>query len=237
MSEPRKLEPHEAYDVLERIAMRDEAERIAALDEAGLARELAGAGRTLEGERAKGQALVERLRSRAGPALAVAVAAAAQSERQIEPAPDSERFDPRARTPSGFRARSQSRRSTIVWLLAAALAMVGAVAFVERDAIVARFKPQPVPIEPVPSEEMTPPRPSPEEAAVALRHDATQTCREMNLELCERQLDEAKKLDPAGENTPAVMSLRTFIYMKRLPPAPRDDPFGKGVSPKAPKGK
>jgi hypothetical protein len=220
MSEPRKLEPHEAFDVLERIVMRDEAERIAGLDDAGLARELAATGRTLEGERAKGQALIERLKARQTPAVAVAVPAHSET-----------------RTTSGFRLRagSRARRPTLVWLLSASLAMVGAIGFLERHAIVARFAPQPVPIEPLPSGE-TAPTPSPQEAALDLRHEARTACEAMNLDLCERQLDDAKKLDPAGENYPAVRSLRTFLHMKRLPPPSKDDPFGKGVTPKAPKG-
>ena len=220
MSEPRKLEPHEAFDVLERIAMRDEAERIAALDEVGLARELAARGRTLEGERAKGQALMDRLKGRQTPAVAVAVPAHVET-----------------RTTSGFRLRSGSRarRPAVLWLLAASLATVGALAVVERHAIVARLAPRPVLIEPVPSGE-TAPTPTPEQAALEMRHEAREACMEMNLDLCEKQLDDAKKLDPAGENLPAVRSLRTFLYMKRLPPPPKDDPFGKGVPRKAPKG-
>jgi hypothetical protein len=232
MSEPRKLQAHEAYDVLERIVMRDEAERIAALDEAGLARELAAAGRTLEGERAKGRALIERLEGRATPALAVAVPTqAAESE---------------TRTTSGFRLRSGSRwlapshggrRPTLVWLLAAALAMVAAVAFVERDAIVARFNPQPVLVEPVPStEKVLTPAPTPQQVALGVRHDAWLACKQVNLDVCESKLDEARKLDPAGENTQAVDAMRRFIAQKRLSPPPKDDPFGKGGSPKPPKG-
>jgi hypothetical protein len=107
--------------------------------------------------------------------------------------------------------------------------------FLERHAIVARFAPQPVPIEPLPSGE-TAPTPSPQDAALDLRHEARTACEAINLDLCERQLDDAKKLDPAGENYPAVRSLRTFLHMKRLPPPPKDDPFGKGVTPEAPKG-
>ncbi|MGH7440109.1 MAG: hypothetical protein ACRENE_30835 [Polyangiaceae bacterium] len=231
MSESRKLEPHEAFDVLERIAMRDEAERIAKLDEAGLARELAGAGRTLEGERAKGKALLEKLEGRATAAVAVTVA---------EPVPSE------PRTTSGFRSRSGSRwsasthggrRPTLVWLLAAALFMALAVAFVERQAIVARFKPEPVLIEPVPSTEKLPaPAPTPQAVALAVRHDAWLACKQMNLEVCETKLDEARKLDPAGENTQAVDAMRRFIFEKRLPPPPKDDPFGKGLGPNAPKG-
>jgi hypothetical protein len=115
----------------------EQAERIAALDPAGLARELEAAGRTLEGERAKGRALLERLRNGEFPAVAVGVPA------QNEP-----------RTRSGFRTRSGLRRSasthggrrpTLLWMLAAALAMLGAVVFVERRELVARFRLQPPP--------------------------------------------------------------------------------------------
>jgi hypothetical protein len=69
-----------------------------------------------------------------------------------------------------------------------------------------------------------------------MRSEARQVCREMNLDLCGTKLDETKNLEPAGENTPAVRSLRTFLYMKRLPPPSKDDPVGKGVPPKGPKG-
>jgi hypothetical protein len=119
-------------DVLEPSVMLIEAERVAALDDAGLDRELAASGRTLEGERAKGRALIERLRNPEPEAVAVAA-----------------RGENHTRTTSGFRPRSRSRwsasahggrRPTLLWMLAAAVAMAGAVVYVERRELLARFR-------------------------------------------------------------------------------------------------
>jgi len=63
MSTKRKLPPHEAWDVLEKMALHDEAERVASLSEAELDRELQEKGFDPKALRERGTALAEKLRA------------------------------------------------------------------------------------------------------------------------------------------------------------------------------
>jgi hypothetical protein len=63
MSTKRKLPPHEAWDVLEKMALHDEAERVASLSEAELDRELQEKGFDPKALRERGAALAEKLRA------------------------------------------------------------------------------------------------------------------------------------------------------------------------------
>jgi hypothetical protein len=49
---------------------------------------------------------------------------------------------------------------------------------------------------------------SPQERAAKLRDEAAEECRLMRWAACEDKLDDARKLDPAGEDQPAVKELR-----------------------------
>jgi hypothetical protein len=62
MSEKRKLPPNEAWDALERMALRDEAERVHALSDSELDKELAAKGIDPKALRARGAALAAKLR-------------------------------------------------------------------------------------------------------------------------------------------------------------------------------
>jgi hypothetical protein len=52
---------------------------------------------------------------------------------------------------------------------------------------------------------------TPQEKAARLRKDADQACTETDISICEKLLDEAKALDPAGEERPEVIHMRHFI--------------------------
>jgi DNA-directed RNA polymerase specialized sigma24 family protein len=71
----------------------------------------------------------------------------------------------------------------------------------------------PFPGEPAPSGEAPAPEPSQERAATAaeLRSRAIEECRTWALPACERDLDEARALDPAGESAPAVQAARRAV--------------------------
>src|SRR5260370_13573519 len=62
MSTKRKLPPHEAWDVLEKMALHDEAERVASLSDAELDSELQEKGFDPKALRERGAALAEKLR-------------------------------------------------------------------------------------------------------------------------------------------------------------------------------
>jgi hypothetical protein len=63
MSTKQKLPPHEAWDVLEKMALHDEAERVASLSDAELDGELQGKGFDPKALRERGAALAEKLRA------------------------------------------------------------------------------------------------------------------------------------------------------------------------------
>jgi DNA-directed RNA polymerase specialized sigma24 family protein len=70
-----------------------------------------------------------------------------------------------------------------------------------------------------PDDEYAPPAPSPTEIADGLRKKAVIACDALDVKSCERDLDEAKRLDPAGEGQEQVMELRERIESMRTPPA------------------
>jgi hypothetical protein len=97
--------------------------------------------------------------------------------------------------------------------------MLGAVALVvatiERRAIVAFFKGEPVP-EILPDDEHGNP-PTPREIAEKTRDDAMAACAQGLWALCGQKLDAAQKLDPAGESEPRVKQARANIAEALLP--------------------
>lgn len=73
-------------------------------------------------------------------------------------------------------------------------------------------------------EESPPPKkgppiaPSPLERAAELRRAATESCAKRDDVGCEQALDEAKRLDPAGEASPEVKRLRDELAARKAPP-------------------
>ncbi len=96
----------------------------------------------------------------------------------------------------------------VVWLLAAAAVLLAILA-TKKDQIVALFQgpPKPVPQQQAPS----PPQPSPRELAATPRGDAQKACAAGDWGTCSDKLDEAAKLDPAGEASPDVRQMRDLI--------------------------
>jgi hypothetical protein len=139
-------------------------------------------------------------------------------------------------------ARATKRR---VWpvmaLVAAAAVVVLVLAGGGGRAIVAYFSP-----EPEPSSTQRPktlpqgPPQTPEQYAAGLRKQGLDSCQRGYYEDCAQKLDEAQKIDPAGENAPEVQLARQEIADYEHPPdasAPMDaglvkPPFGR--APKAP---
>jgi hypothetical protein len=101
------------------------------------------------------------------------------------------------------------RRSPIVWLAAAALcALLGVVGAFEGRAVVAWLKGTPEPI--LPDNERAPP-PPPHEIAEKMRDEADKACADHLWGRCTGKLDEASKIDPAGESGERVQRMRQEI--------------------------
>jgi hypothetical protein len=192
MSTPgRKRSAQETLDALERQAAEDEMDRICALTDADLDAELAAEGFDPAAERAEGARMAERLASDALASGGVAP-------------PEVARVVPIARP---------RRPALAVWLVAAAFAvLVGLVGVTQRAAIATWLKGKPEPVEPIlPDDEKAPP-PTPHELAERMRDEAELACADALWGTCSYRLDDAKKLDPAGEDGDRVKRLRATIH-------------------------
>jgi len=186
-----------------KLAAEDELARIEGLSEAELERELAAEGVDLSQIPSASELLAKVAPTRAAtPAPFVAVASVASA-----PGPVVE-FAPR---------HSRRRASWAAWLAAAALGLGVVIAGVaEAPAVVAWWRgPQVPPPAPTPG----PRQPPPTEIARAqeLRENAQRACDDLAWTACERQLDEARQLDPAGEVGDAVRAMREQIARDKAP--------------------
>jgi hypothetical protein len=100
------------------------------------------------------------------------------------------------------------RVSPVLWLLAAAFALVLGAGIANRDAVVAFFKGPARTHEPSPAPAR---EPTPAEEAEVVRGDAERACAQSDWATCGANLDEAAKLDPAGESQPGVQQMRKRI--------------------------
>ena len=183
MSTPKKkLAPDEAWDALQKMAVDDEVERVLALSDEDLDAELGKTGANPERVRQRGEDLGRKL----------------VAEREAREAG-------KGRTG----AAGTSRRRWVAWLAAATLgAGVVTVLAMNVGTIVAWFGP--VPIGPDDGG-VFPRQPPPQELAESLRSRARSECSLGELDGCQRDLDEARALDPAGEARPEVVELRKTI--------------------------
>lgn len=184
MSPPKKkLAPHEAWDALEKMELDDEVERVLALSDEDLDEELRKTGVNVERVRQRGEDLGRRL--------------------------EAERGERKATTGRPGPA-APSRRRSVAWLAAAAIAAaVAGVLAMNAGTVVAWFRPG-LPIGPDDGG-MVPRPPSPQERAEALRWRARGECDRGDLVECQRDLDEARGLEPAGETRPEVVEMRRVL--------------------------
>jgi hypothetical protein len=187
VTDDRKIPPHDAWDALEKMSLDDEAERVGGLSDDALDRELASKGLDPKALRARGEALAAKLAATA-PARPKAVG-----------------------RPSTLRAKDALPRARLpVLLAAAAIAAAAIVVFaMAGPAIVAMIRHNvigPDVWDALPKRELPP-----EERAVQLRDNAFKECESMRWETCEDLLDEARKLNPAGESDPRVKQWRWMM--------------------------
>jgi hypothetical protein len=190
MSAPSKRTTAQVWKALEATADEVELARIDALDDEALDRELRQAGID-PGEAADvGKGVLQS----ASPEANVPVAAASQPK-----GVDSGRQKP-AR-PSG------GRMPWVIWLAAAAIAVLVLAAFAERREIQAWFGRAPIDKD----DDRSPREPSPRERAARIRDDAFASCGESRWAECERRLNDAQRLDPGGESDSRVQAARAAV--------------------------
>jgi hypothetical protein len=195
-----KPSSEEIGDLAMKLAAEDELARIEGLSEAELERELAAEGVDLSQIPSASELLAKVAAATPAPFVAVVSVASA-------PGPVVE-FAPRP---------SRRRASWVAWLAAAALGAGVVIAGVaEAPVVVAWWRgPQVPPPAPTPAPRQSPPT----EIARAreLRENAQRACDELAWTACEKQLDEARQLDPAGEIGDAVRAMREQIARDRAP--------------------
>jgi len=186
---PTKRTPAEIWKEIVAEARDDEEiERLASLSDAAVDEELASAGFDVAKERAEAQAAVDELER----------GVVARRAKELE---------------AGARARSlrppSRRRPLAFWLAAAAVAAMAAGGLVY--ALTHPGAPPPVlPAPSVPSSSAPAQKPPSEQliAASELRKHAFAECAARNWEECLARFDEASRLDPAGDQEPAVKAAR-----------------------------
>jgi hypothetical protein len=190
MTTPKKVDPALGWMFVEGLLAEDEAKRIEKLSEEELDAEMRHKG--------KDPARVPSLEQLLAKAKVHAAKLEAERPRVAQAVP----LEPVRLEPATPR-----RTPRLVWLLAAALALgVGLVAFAEGPAIIAYFERPQI----TPDNERTP-APMPHELAEKLRNDAVGHCAVASWASCKDKLDEAARLDPAGESEPDVQQLRARI--------------------------
>ena len=186
MSTKKELAPHEAWDRLESMALEDEAQRVAALSDAELDDELAKKGFDAKALRERGAALAAKL---------AAGSAARPDERAQAP-----------RVLDGVRAsQAHPRRRWVVSLAAASVAVAAGAVAVPTVVMPLAQRLGIAPPEQVAAE------PSAKDRAGELRRGAGVACHEGRWVECSKALDEAKALDPDGEEAAEVKALRRAI--------------------------
>jgi hypothetical protein len=111
--------------------------------------------------------------------------------------------------------RPPSRTRWIAWLAAAAIGAAVVVLVAKRQEVIALFHREPAPPRPLQKpEDIILVR---QERANALRREAFAACDQASWTLCEVRLDEARSLDPKGEEDPRVQEARKQIYRARHP--------------------
>jgi hypothetical protein len=145
-------------------------------------------------------------------------AEAKESGRDYARVPGPDQLVARLRAKAPPQAEGKRR---VVWAIAAAVAvLLGALTFAKGREILALFVEPPAPIRPDIEQSPRPPDPRRRAKAEEMRDDAAASCSQGFLVPCESLLDDAKKLDPAGEDEPRVQEMRRQINGE--PPAQQE---------------
>jgi hypothetical protein len=213
VSERKPLTPAQAMRAIQEEAAQDAIDEIAAMSPAEVGDALRAAG--VEPEEAS-----RRARSAIAAALAAsdapASSAAPTSPLASSSPPPAEAPRPPPDGPSKVISldAARPRRGTppwIVWTTVVAAAAVVALVFRARTD----------------SDRVASPRPPPEQLAARARATGLVECDRQDYEACERDLDEARDLDPEGEDAPRIRDARAAIarwHASRELEAPKPPP-------------
>lgn len=193
-------------------AGEDEIERAASVSVAQAEKDLARAGFDVAAERAKADALIGELEAgRSSGKVAIATAA---------------REPPMALVTRVPEPKGKERKGSMV-LIAAATLVLGAAIIVILSVILPLIRGGDITADRVASTS------SSKQRAAVLRRYATDACRKRRWDACRQSLDDARTLDPAGEETPEVVTLRkTIDETAPTPPLrPEKNPDIKGRGP------
>jgi hypothetical protein len=190
LTEPRKPAPPITWETIERAAAKGDRTRIEAMTEAEVDEDLRKAG--IDPDRAA--SVVERALNEGAP----------QAETQ---APSAAKGEPSAAPGAKPPAKASPVARWAPWVGATALAAgVLLVLANQHDDGVGQGNPGPPPSD---THQAPPVQPdTPAGHAARMRANAAGACEEERWEICERLLNQAKDLDPAGESTPVVIGLR-----------------------------
>ncbi len=200
MSTERKPDPEAGGRYLMNLLAEEEAERIENLSDEEFLAERKAKGRDAW-PTPSAEELIAKVKARAArEANSASQSAPTNGERAAGAVAAIERVFPA--TAPVVRLVPKSRTRLVVSLLAAALVVAIVIVAAKGPEIVAAFHPEP----------------SPQEIAAQLRHDAAGLCAQGAWAACSDKLDEAGRLDPAGESDPEVQRLRTDIGRVLHPP-------------------
>jgi hypothetical protein len=183
-------------------AGEDAIERAASVSVAQAEKELAKAGFDVAAERAKADALMRELEASVSGKVAIAVPAHEPPMALVTHVPKPQ-----------HKARQWSPA-----LVATTTLVVGAAIVILLTVILPRIR-----HDEITADQTEASTSSPKERAVALRRHATDACRDHRWNDCRQALDDAQALDPAGEQTPEVRTLRNTIH-ESIPPTPLPNP-------------
>jgi hypothetical protein len=208
-----KLDPARVWTLAEDLLAADEAARIEKLRDDELHAEMRREG--MDPARVpSAEEMLARVEARA--ARRAAVGSRVPESRRVAPAmpfsPPEESGPTRVAQavpfePVRLAPRTPRRAPRVVWLLAAALALgIVVIAVARAPAIIAYFRGPEI----TPDNERYVP-PTPHELAEKLRNDAMGHCAVASWASCKDKLDEAARLDPAGDSEPDVLRARAAI--------------------------
>jgi hypothetical protein len=190
----------EIWDALDEATLDAEMESVLAMTPEERERELEEAGFDLEKVRAQSDAFFEKLQ--AMPTAAAEPAIARAAEPTLAPAAESVAAPAAESVPAPVPAPPNvvplTRRTR--WLRPAAVIGAGLAFAASVGLVVQLASPPPI---------VSAPRlPTSEERALAIRRDATSECQREHWKACLDGLDEARALDPKGDEAPEVRDLR-----------------------------
>jgi hypothetical protein len=206
--ETRKRSPEEILDALEEQAMDDDIERVLALRPDEIDRELEAQGVDPEAVRAAAGAAFERAMQKRAESLAHR----ARDESVADPLRPQSFEKSVAAVPSRPAAKAGARRPA-AWLVAAALAAAMALVVAMNAATIVAWWQGGQSNDYAAGGSLHP-------RALSLRKEAAVACGAAQWAECESKLDEARTLDPKGDDEEHVRDLRKAIAASRRERAP-----------------